>query len=46
MPSDGSGWCDECGHLVGIGHRLSYEVDGRMLCERCVDTDTEREGQP
>lgn len=28
-------WCDECGHRVGLGSRLSFEVDGRLLCESC-----------
>lgn len=32
-------WCDECGHEVGEGGRLSYEVDGRLLCGKCHDSD-------
>lgn len=28
-------WCDECGHGIGPGSRLGYEVDGRLLCDEC-----------
>lgn len=33
-----SGWCDECGHEIGVsdGNRLGYETeDERIICGKC-----------